>query len=155
MQKHKKNIVISLSHNVLCFLAKKETLAFLRKKTSNPEPKLPLNRKFQDLWADKDKKKLAVILSYLRNQRAIRPLITHCQHKNSLHPSRRMAWEILRHGVARNFPSPRKKTRHSSPNLPVPIIFYKISKNKSVFILFSQNKALSLQCCSGQQNNNH
>ena len=29
--------------------------------------------------------------------------------KNSLHPSRRMAWKNLRHGVAVNFLSPRKK----------------------------------------------
>ena len=28
-------------------------------------------------------------------------------------------------------------------------------QNKSVFILFLQNKAISLQCYSGQQNNNH
>ena len=37
-----------------CFTAryifgKEETLAFFRKKTCNPEPKLPLNRKFQNL----------------------------------------------------------------------------------------------------------
>ena len=31
--------------------------------------------------------------------------------KNSLHPSRRMAWEILRHGEAVNFLSPRKKNK--------------------------------------------
>ena len=91
-------------------------------------------------------------LSYLRYLRAIEPLITHCQHKNSLHPSRRMAWKIFRHGEARNFPSPRKKTRQSWTNKHVPIKFYKISKNISVFILLLQNKALSLQCCSGQQN---
>ena len=72
------------------------------------------------------------------------------QHKNSLHPSRRMAWEILRHGVAVFFLSPRKKTRHSSPNPTIPIKFYKISKNISIFILLLQNKALSLQRCSGQ-----
>ena len=29
--------------------------------------------------------------------------------KNSSHPSRRMAWKILRHGVAVFFLSPRKK----------------------------------------------
>ena len=72
-------------------------------------------------------------------------LLTAATSKNSLHPSRRMAWKILRHGVAGNFPSPRKKTRHSSPNPPVPIKFYKISENNSIFILFIQNKALSLQ----------
>ena len=134
---------------------KEETLAFFRKKNCNSEPKLSLNRKFQDLWADKDKKKLAVILSYLRNQRAIGPLITHCRSNFLLHPSRRMAWKILRHGVDVNFPSPRKKTRHSPPNLPVPIKFYKISKNISVFILLLQNKAIALQRNSNQQNNNH
>ena len=73
------------------------------------------------------------------------PLGKHSPHQKSLHPSRRMAWKKLRHGVARNFPSPRKKTRHSPPNPPVPINFYKISKNISVFILLLQNKALSLQ----------
>ncbi|MBQ2457442.1 MAG: hypothetical protein II275_04730 [Bacteroidaceae bacterium] len=73
--------------------------------------------------------------------------------KNSLHPSRRMAWKNLRHGVAVFFLSARKKTRHSSPNLPIPINFYKISENNSVFILLLQNKALSLQRNSNQQNN--
>ena len=76
-------------------------------------------------------------------------LITHCQHKKSLHPSRRMAWKILRHGVAVNFLSPRKKTQQSLRNKHVPINFYKISKNNSVFILLLQNKGVSLQCCSG------
>ena len=65
--------------------------------------------------------------------------------KKSLHPSSRMAWKNFRHGEAGNFPSPHKKTRHSSPNPSVPIKFYKISKNISVFILLLQNKALSLQ----------
>ena len=33
-----------------CYVfGKEETLAFCRKKTCNPEPKLLLNRKFQDL----------------------------------------------------------------------------------------------------------
>ena len=77
-------------------------------------------------------------------------LLTAATRKNSLHPSRRMAWENLRHGVAVFFLSPRKKTRHSSPNPTIPIKFYKISKNISIFILLLQNKALSLQRCSGQ-----
>ena len=64
--------------------------------------------------------------------------------KNSLHPYRRMAWKNLRHGVAVFFLSPRKKTKHSSPNHPVPINFYKISENNSVFILLLQNKVISL-----------
>ena len=64
--------------------------------------------------------------------------------KKSLHPSRRMAWEILRHGVAVFFLSPRKKTQQSLTNRYVPIKFYKISKNISVFILLLQNKAISL-----------
>ena len=72
-----------------------------------------------------------------------------------LHPSRRMAWKILRHGVAVNFLSPRKKTQQSLTNKYVPIKFYKISKNNSVFILLLQNKGVSLQRNSKQQNNNH
>ena len=75
--------------------------------------------------------------------------------QKSLHPSRRMTWKKLRHGVAVFFLSPRKKTQHSSPNHPIPINFYKISKNNSVFILLLQNKVIPLQCYSGQQNNNH
>jgi hypothetical protein len=34
--------------------------------------------------------------------------------KNSLHPSRRMAWKKLRHGVAVSFLTPRKK-KHGNP----------------------------------------
>ena len=92
---------------------------------------------------------------YPRNQRAIEPLITHCQHKNSLHPSRRMAWEILRHGEAVFFPSGcRSQTPYSKKASEYKKIL-QISENNSVFILYIQNKAISLQCCSGQQNNNH
>ena len=42
-------------------------------------------------------------LSYCRNQRAIEPLIA--KSKFLLHPSRRMAWENLRHGVGKIFSS--------------------------------------------------
>ena len=70
-----------------------------------------------------------------------------------LHPSWCMAWKKLRHGVAVNFPSPHKKTRQSLTNKHVPIKFYKISKNNYIFILFKQNKAISLQRNSKQQNN--
>ena len=42
-------------------------------------------------------------LSYWRNQRAIEPLIA--KSKFLLHPSRRMAWENLRHGVVKIFSS--------------------------------------------------
>ena len=45
-----------------------------------------------------------------------------------LHPSWRMAWKKLRHGVAEKFFSPRKKIRHSLPNPLVPIKFYKYAK---------------------------
>ena len=62
-----------------------------------------------------------------------------------------MAWKKLRHGVAVNFPSPRKKTRQSLTNENVPIKFYKIGKNNSIFILFLQNKGVSLQRNSKQQ----
>ena len=44
-----------------------------------------------------------------------------------LHPSRRMAWENLRHGVVENFLSPRKNIGYSLTNKDVPIKFYKIS----------------------------
>ena len=74
--------------------------------------------------------------------------------KNLLHPNRRMAWKILQHGVAVNFLSPRKKTQQSLRNKHVPINFYKISKNNSVFILLLQNKVIPLQRNS-KQNNNH
>ena len=87
--------------------------------------------------------------------RDIEQPVTHCQHKISLHLSRRMAWKNLRHGEAVNFLSPRKKTQQSWTNKHVPIKFYKISENNSVFILLLQNKAISLQRYSGQQNNNH
>ena len=58
-----------------------------------------------------------------------------------------MAWQeiFLRHA---------KKTQQSLKNEYVPIKFYKISKNNSVFILLLQNKAISLQRNSNQQNNN-
>ena len=39
------------------------------------------------------------------------PLGKHNPHQKSLHPSVRMAWKKLRHGVAVNFPSPRKKNK--------------------------------------------
>ena len=42
-------------------------------------------------------------LSYWRNQRAIEPLIA--KSKFLLHPSRRMAWENLRHSVGKIFSS--------------------------------------------------
>ena len=45
-----------------------------------------------------------------------------------LHLSRRMAWKKLRHGVAVNFPSPRKYIERFLTNKCVPIYFYKISK---------------------------
>ena len=78
------------------------------------------------------------------------------KHQNFFYtPYKRIAWKKLRHGVAVNFLSPRKKTRQSLTNKHVPIKFYKISKNNSVFILLLQNKALSLQRNSNQQNNNH
>ena len=70
-------------------------------------------------------------------------------------PSWCMAWKKLRHGIAENFSSPRKKIWYSSPNPPFPIKFYKISKNNSIFILLIQNKGVSLQRNSKQQNNNH
>jgi hypothetical protein len=57
------------------------------------------------------------------------PLGKHSPHQKSLHPSRRMAWKKLRHGVAVNFLTPRKKTRQSLTNKYVPVKFYKISKN--------------------------
>ena len=81
------------------------------------------------------------------------PLGKHNPHQKSLHPSRRMVWKKLRHGVAVNFLSPRKKTQQSLTNKHVPIKFYKISKNKSVCILLLQNKGVSLQWNSNQQNN--
>ena len=65
---------------------------------------------------------------YPRNRRAIGPFITHCLHKKSLHPYRRMAWKILRHGVAVNFLSPHKYIEQSLTNKCVPIKFYKISE---------------------------
>ena len=68
-----------------------------------------------------------------------------------LHPSWRMAWKKLRHGVAEKFSSPRKKIWHLSPNPPFPIKFYKISKNNSIFILLIQNNAISLQRNSTKQ----
>ena len=68
-----------------------------------------------------------------------------------LHPSWCMAWKKLRHGVAEKFSSPRKKIRYSSPNQLVPIKFYKISKDNSIFILLLQNKAISLQRNSTKQ----
>ena len=83
------------------------------------------------------------------------PLGKHIPHQKSLHPSRRMAWKKLRHGEAVNFLSPRKKTQQSLTNKHVPIKFYKISENISIFILLLQNKGVSLQCYSGQQNNDH
>ena len=70
--------------------------------------------------------------------------------KKSLHPSRRMAREKLRHGVAVNFLSPRKKIWQSLTNKCVPIKFYKISKNNSVFILLIQNKDITLHRNSKQ-----
>ena len=57
------------------------------------------------------------------------PLGKHSPHQKSLHPSRRMAWKKLRHGVAVNILTLRKKTRQSLTNKYVPIKFYKISKN--------------------------
>ena len=75
--------------------------------------------------------------------------------KNSSHPSRRMAWKILRHGVAVFFLSGcRSQTPYSTKASEYKKIL-QISENNSVFILLLQNKALSLQCYSGQQNNNH
>ena len=74
------------------------------------------------------------------------PLGKHSTHQKSLHPSRRMAWKKLRHGVAVNFPSPRKKKQQSLTNKHVPIKFYKIIKNNSIFILLLQNKGVTLQC---------
>ena len=55
-------------------------------------------------------------------------------------PYRRMAWKKLRHGVAVKISSPRKKIWHSSPNPSIPIKFYKISKNNSIFILLYKIK---------------
>ena len=63
-----------------------------------------------------------------------------------LHPSWCMAWKKLRHGVAENFSSPRKKIRHSSPNPFVPIKFYKYEK--IILFLFCNNK-IKLYLCSG------
>ena len=76
------------------------------------------------------------------------------QHKKSLHPSRRMAWKILRHGVAVFFPSgcrsqtPYRTKRHEYKKI------LQISENNSVFILLLQNKALSLWRNSNQQTKN-
>ena len=121
--KHKEMLIFH------CFTAcyvfnKEEALAFFRKNPCNPLR----NERQNEI-------KSAVILSYLCNQRAIGPFITHCQHKNSLHPSRRMAWKIFRHGVAVFFPSgcrsqtPYRTKRHEYKKI------LQISENNSVFIL--------------------
>ena len=81
-------------------------------------------------------------------------LLTAATSKKSLHPSRRMAWEILRHGVAVFSPSGcRSQTPYHTKRYEYKKIL-QISENNSVFILYIQNKAISLQCCSGQHNNN-
>ena len=81
----------------------------------------------------------------LNDTHALPPLGKHNSHQKSLHPYRRMAWKILRHGEAVNFPSPHKKTRQSLTNKHVPIKFYKISKNNS--FLFCNYK-IKLYLCS-------
>ena len=101
--KTQRNVAISLFHNMLCFGKKKEALAFCRKKTCNPEPKLLLNRKFQDLRADKDKKRLAVISRFCIIGVTLGRSLRIASTKILLHPSKRMAWKILRHGVAEFF----------------------------------------------------
>ena len=72
------------------------------------------------------------------------PTGKHNSHQKSLHPSRRMAWKILRHGVAVFFPSGcRSQTPYSTKAREYKKIL-QISENNSVFILLLQNKALSL-----------
>jgi hypothetical protein len=64
--------------------------------------------------------------------------------KISLHPYRRMAWKIFRHGEAVFFPSGcRSQTPYSTKASEYKKIL-QISENNSVFILLLQNKALSL-----------
>ena len=122
-----------------CFTAryvfcKEETLAFFRKKPAILSQNSRLTANFRICERTRTRKSRGH-QPYPRNRRAIGPFITHCLHKNSLHPSRRMAWKNFRHGEAVNFLSPRKKTRQSLTNKHVPIKFYKISKNNYVFIL--------------------
>ena len=152
-QNTKKCCYFIVSQRVM-FLAKKKPLLFAAKTPAILSQNSRLTANFRICERTRTRKSRGH-QPYPRNQRAIGPFITHCQHKNSLHPYRRMAWKILRHGEAVFFLSPRKKTRQSLTNKHVPIKFYKISKNNSVFILLLQNKGVSLQCCSGQQNNNH
>ena len=74
--------------------------------------------------------------------------------KNSLHPSRRMAWKNLRHGVAVFFLSGcRSQTPYRTKARGYKKIL-QISENKLVFILLLQNKALSLWRNSNQQTKN-
>ena len=73
--------------------------------------------------------KSAAILRIGAISRDIEQPVTHCQHKISLHLSRRMAWKNLRHGEAVNFLSPRKNIEQSLTSKCVLIKFYKISKD--------------------------
>ena len=61
------------------------------------------------------------------------PLGKHSPHQKSLHPSRRMAWKKLRHGVAVNFLSPRKK---NTAVLDKQVRSNKILQNKQKYFRF-------------------
>ena len=89
------------------------------------------------------------------------PMIQEHTHdrRNIFTPTRMIGFspapQNKRHGVAVNFLSPRQKLgipaikRHNANK-----ILQKL-KNNPIFILLLQNKGVTLQCCSGQQNNNH
>ena len=66
------------------------------------------------------------------------------------------------HGMRKITPSPCRKISLAKKKSNAPAKknhdsnkILHISENNSIFILLLQNKAVSLQCCSGQQNNNH
>ena len=131
-----------------CFTAryvfcKEETLAFFRKKPAILSQNSRLTANFRICERTRTRKSRGH-QPYPRNRRAIGPFITHCQHKISLHPSRRMAWKNFRHGVAVFFPSGcRSQTPHCTKKHEYKKIL-QISENNSVFILYIQNKVVSL-----------
>jgi len=59
------------------------------------------------------------------------------------------AWRGRKFSLAKKKSNAPAKKNHDSNKI------LHISENNSVFILLLQNKAVSLQCYSGQQNNNH
>ena len=75
-------------------------------------------------------------------QKIFTPLQAHGMRKITPSPCRKISL------AKKKSNAPAKKNHDSNKILH-------ISENNSVFILLLQNKALSLQCYSGQQNNNH